>query len=284
MHWPGSYGQAARQTLLCPTLRRSCQQIPSESFLHSATESTPYCTQRCHQALQGRIQDFRGLSTAPLLLATSSSLVEHPAQDAKSHPSPRGQNSSHSSRSQVRGRLHGGSNIDTSYDAGVRVDSSTSGLSGAVTANTGERRRRGSHSFKSRVGKRSFKRALARAKLEGQTFYRGRVLYPTMRYAPAPRAQANTQQARVQVFSWNAGGLSAEANAELEYFLQTSSYDIALVQETHWSTSGEWAKGDWTFIHSASRGPGKTGSWLPFAHLYSQLRRCNGRRLCRAGF
>ena len=126
-------------------------------------------------------------------------------------------------------------------------------------ANTGGRRRRGSHAFRSQVGKRSFKRALARAKLEGQTFYRGRVLYPTMCYAPAPRVQANTQQARVQVFSWNAGGLSAEANAELEYFLQTSSYAIALVQETHWSTSGEWAKGDWTFIHSASQRPRQDG-------------------------
>ena len=80
-----------------------------------------------------------------------------------------------------------------------------------------------------------------------------------MRYAPAPRVRADMQQARVKVFSWNAGGLSVEANAELEHFLQTSSYAIALAQETHWSTSGEWKKGDWTFIHSASQRPKQDG-------------------------
>ena len=80
-----------------------------------------------------------------------------------------------------------------------------------------------------------------------------------MRYAPAPRVRPTAQQARVRVFSWNAGGLSVEANAELEHFLQTSNYAIALVQETHWSTSGEWKKGDWTFIHSASQRPRQDG-------------------------
>ena len=39
----------------------------------------------------------------------------------------------------------------------------------------------------------------------------------------------------------------------------TFSYAIALVQETHWSTSGEWTRGDWTFIHSASQRPRQDG-------------------------
>ena len=105
----------------------------------------------------------------------------------------------------------------------------------------------------SRVGKRSCKRAVARAKLSGQTFYKGRILYPNMQYARAPRIQHSMQQPRIHVLSWNAGGLSSEGTAEFEHFLNSSQYAVALVQETHWSTSGEWSKGDWTFIHRPSK-------------------------------
>ena len=67
------------------------------------------------------------------------------------------------------------------------------------------------------------------------------------------------QRARIQTLSWNAGGLSSEGTAELEQFLQGSCYAVALIQETHWSSSGEWVKGDWTFIHSASKRPRQDG-------------------------
>ena len=112
-----------------------------------------------------------------------------------------------------------------------------------------------------------YKIVLASAPLKGQLpaqnlkvkLFTEAEFYIHMHHAPAPRVRAATQQARVRVFSWNAPGLSAEANAELEHFLQTSNYAIALVQETHWSTSGEWKRGDWTFIHSASQRPRQDG-------------------------
>ena len=125
----------------------------------------------------------------------------------------------------------------------MRVDCITSGPSGADSANKGGQGRRDGRRIMSRVGKRSFKRAVARAELNGQTFYKGRILYPSMQFARAPRFQQTMQQPRLHVFSWNAGGLSSERAAELEHFLNSSQYAIALVQETHWSTSGEWNKG-----------------------------------------
>ena len=43
------------------------------------------------------------------------------------------------------------------------------------------------------------------------------------------------------VFSWNASGLSAELYAEFFRYLDLqATVDVAVIQETHWSTSGEW--------------------------------------------
>ena len=141
----------------------------------------------------------------------------------------------------------------------MRVDGTASGPSGAKAADKEEQRRRGGPVLTTCVGKRSFKRAIARARITGQTFYKGRILYPNMQYAPAPPVQSAAQQARIQIMSWNAGGLSSEGTTEFEHFLKDSNFAVALVQETHWSSSGEWVKGDWTFIHSASKRPRQDG-------------------------
>ena len=141
----------------------------------------------------------------------------------------------------------------------MRVDGTASGPSGAVLANMEEPRRRGVPQLMNSTGKRSFKRAVARAKKNGYTFYKGRISYPKLQHPSAPRIHTTVQRARFQTLSWNAGGLSSEGTAELEQFLQGSCYAVALIQETHWSSSGEWVKGDWTFIHSASTRPRQDG-------------------------
>ena len=209
----------------------------------SAVHSTPCYLPLCQPISDLCMSNFKGLSSVPcaVQLPGSSKLQAWERNDT------------HSSRSQFRAHLHGGARAEPHLDAGVRVDGTTSGPSGADSANKGGQGRRDGRKIMSRVGKRSFKRAVARAKLSGQTFYKGRILYPNMQYARVPRIHHSMQEPRIHVLSWNAGGLSSEGAAEFEHFLNSSQYAVALVQETHWSTSGEWSKGDWTFIHSPSK-------------------------------
>ena len=55
------------------------------------------------------------------------------------------------------------------------------------------------------------------------------------------------------MFCWNAGGLSTGVYAELLRCLETSTdIAVAIIQETHWTTSGEWCSGGWQIVHSAS--------------------------------
>ena len=47
--------------------------------------------------------------------------------------------------------------------------------------------------------------------------------------------------------------MSTEVYAELLRYLETNEeIAVAIIQETHWSTSGEWSAGGWQIVHTAS--------------------------------
>ena len=178
-----------------------------------------------------------------------SSFYKHDMLASAAQLEARANQSHHLARSQVRGRLKGGANEYNNGGAGVRVDGTTSGPSGAVLANKGGQRSSGGLKLMTRSGKRAFKRAIARANSSGKAHYRGRVLYPTMQRVLVPRVLIQRQQPRLQFFSWNAGGLSSEGKVELDHYLDKSRAATVLVQETHWTGNGEWTRGDWTYVH-----------------------------------
>ena len=156
-----------------------------------------------------------------------------------------------SSRSQFRGCLNGGTKSTLCSDTGVRVDGHSSEPSGVLGTNKEALSRRQS---KSKVGKRSYRRAVNRAARHGTTMYRGRVFHGKPQSVRVPGIRFAAQdRGRRGVFSWNAGGISAELYAELFRYLELQdTVDVAVIQETHWSTSGEWRTGQWQCIHSAS--------------------------------
>ena len=124
----------------------------------------------------------------------------------------------------------------------MRVDGDTPKPSGAILANKGEQSR---EKQSSKLGKRAYRRAVRRAEAEGSTFYKGRILYSNGQHARVP-GKVNPPQSdrRRGVFCWNAGGISSELYAELLRYLETKEdISFVIVQETHWSTTGEWTAG-----------------------------------------
>ena len=156
-----------------------------------------------------------------------------------------------SARSQVRGCLNGGAKQSHVSGIGVRVDGNSSAPSGAILANKGEISRARN---RSKVGKRAYQRARKRAAKEGSAVYRGRIIYSTGQNVRVPVSRkVFSDGTRRGVFCWNAGGISSELYAELLRYLETAeTVDIAIIQETHWTTTGEWTAGQWQFIHTAS--------------------------------
>ena len=128
----------------------------------------------------------------------------------------------------------------------------------------------------SRAGKRSFRRACARAQSsqQGGTWYRGRWLttsdlraVPLRRISQAsghsrsrttPRGSAaravscGASGTRLHVLTWNCGGLSTGLLDELLLYLQERAPHINIIclQETHWKHESEWLTQRWACIHS----------------------------------
>ena len=117
----------------------------------------------------------------------------------------------------------------------------------------------------SRVCKRSYKRALRRAAIEGSAIYRGRRIrfwQPTLPQEPRHDAQA-WQPPRISCITWNCSGLSMELFLELQVWLGTKpEVGFFMLQETHWSLQGEWTSGDWYILHSAALKPKQGGILL----------------------
>ena len=117
--------------------------------------------------------------------------------------------------------------------------------------------------------KRAFRRARARA-AKGPTMYRGRLCTASELQAQygqplpqrQPRADRQVQDGsrarpqrkathparRVEVLTFNVSGLSSAMWQELQAWLATkeaSSYDVIMLQETHWSQMSDFQSGPW---------------------------------------
>ena len=116
-------------------------------------------------------------------------------------------------------------------------------------------------SNRNRVSKRSFNRAINRARLHGYTWYHGR-LYTSQQlgvsHAPIQRTQrqsnvaqpAHHRRSRLTCLSWNCGGLSTDTWDGLQHWLTMQNIDVVMLQETHWAHLREWSQDLYHVIHS----------------------------------
>ena len=127
-----------------------------------------------------------------------------------------------------------------------------------------------------RAGKRSYRRACARAQRsqQGGTWYKGRWLTANaLRATPSSRTQPVSKHQRrcaatrsvqasavsragskqsISVFTWNCGGLSTGLMDEIFLYLQERAphVNVVCLQETHWKHDSEWLTEKWICVHS----------------------------------
>ena len=124
--------------------------------------------------------------------------------------------------------------------------------------------------------KRAYRRARLRAATaaSGGTWYKGQWhTTQTLGALPLPKqplprrkstsgrdAQLTKHNKLLSLISWNSGGLSSALYHEFMMWCDMQpSLDLAVVQETHWGTTGDFVSGKWLAMHSA-------GSSDPEAH------------------
>ena len=123
-----------------------------------------------------------------------------------------------------------------------------------------------------RTSKRSYKRALNKAHIQGVVWYHGKLMtarelgatrppinafQDDLQYTSAPRRTNNRRGSnkRTSIFSWNSGGLSSARYQCLIEWLSTTSFDICCIQEAHWCFTNEWTSDGFLFIHSGTTKP-----------------------------
>ena len=114
----------------------------------------------------------------------------------------------------------------------------------------------------SRIRKRSFKRAVKRAQLHGETMYRGQRLHSQPTLLPVIAEENESVKPRIRFLSWNAGGLSSVLYAEICVWMMQPSQqniEIFMIQETHWDFTADWATDEWCLCHSATHKKGSGG-------------------------
>ncbi|CAE7238879.1 CFDP2 [Symbiodinium sp. CCMP2456] len=115
----------------------------------------------------------------------------------------------------------------------------------------------------SRVHKRSYIRALRRARDQGGAWYRGRWITHDPQYQPddpivnkrkvsSPDYAATRTTKHYELFTWNTGGLGGGLYDEFLLFLKRSAFDVALLQETKWRFESQWEDDTHYFIHSGT--------------------------------
>ena len=147
-----------------------------------------------------------------------------------------------------------------------RAASSFALTSGAAKAHGVEPRQifESKTSTNSSVKKRSYRRALQRARKHGYTWYRGKLhsahqLGVQMESIPEKRATTNVeppkhrQRRRLTCFSWNCSGLSPPEWDMLQIWLDSQALDVIMLQETHWSYTREWLQEKYYAIHSGAQ-------------------------------
>ena len=117
--------------------------------------------------------------------------------------------------------------------------------------------------FHRQVCKRSFKRALTRARNHGITWYKGRLYTAsqlgTQQATPAVPRSKNVnppkaiQRRRLTCFSWNCNGLPPTHWDFLMMWLEQQTIDVLLLQETHWPFSSDWMSKGYMIVHSGTQ-------------------------------
>ena len=114
------------------------------------------------------------------------------------------------------------------------------------------------HSDKTRITKRTYGRAYAKAARQGGSFYRGKwrefQWFQKTRVGSVqlPRQkQADFDMHSIRTMTWNAGGLTKPVLQELETYARDMHLDVLHIQETKWSEDYQWSGPDYVYIHSA---------------------------------
>ena len=115
------------------------------------------------------------------------------------------------------------------------------------------------------VRKRSYIRALRRARRFGFTWYRDQLLtsnfandcsnQPSTSPHPSsmpPSSTYRTKRSRMKIFSWNIGGLSPARWDLFQQWLQEQDLDFVSIQESHWPFSRSWTIQHFHVIHSGT--------------------------------
>ena len=119
------------------------------------------------------------------------------------------------------------------------------------------------------VQKRSYRRALQRISAHGYTWYKGKLISGASSYNPASTTPSfptsanrappsSLRKRRLNVFSWNCGSMTQTTWDHFQQWLSMQSFDIVLLQETHWQFSSEWTQGQYHCMHSGV-GPRQAG-------------------------
>ena len=125
------------------------------------------------------------------------------------------------------------------------------------------------------VHKRSFRRACKRALIKGASMYHGRLLtisdFPAGLIAKqraaltAPQTGTRampslpTKHPRINILTWNPGGMSASSLIELRAWLRHQPIDVVVLPETRWGYDRCWNDDKWAYIHTASTEPRSGG-------------------------
>ena len=110
------------------------------------------------------------------------------------------------------------------------------------------------------IKKRSLKRAHNRLRLQGWTWYKGRIWTDPDHKSPpsspqismTPPPPEHLPKRRLLMFCWNGGFLSSARYHELLHWLHLQRVDVAVISETHWCTDEEWLTQHWHVIHSGA--------------------------------
>ena len=110
-----------------------------------------------------------------------------------------------------------------------------------------------------RIAKRTYHRAYARAVRQGGSYYQGRwhelSWYQKTRIQPVcvPRTRQVRSPAghHIRVCTWNAGGLTRPTFQELETWIRDRGIDVMFIQETKWADEYCWDNPDYSYVHSA---------------------------------
>ena len=111
----------------------------------------------------------------------------------------------------------------------------------------------------SRIAKRTYHRAYARAARQGGSFYQGRwrdfswyqKAHIKPIYVPRTRQSPKLDGHYIRVCTWNAGGLTRPTFQEIETWVRDQAIDVMFIQETKWAEEYCWDNKDYTYIHSA---------------------------------